>query len=139
MFLRVEQKTMHVDKGVLEIFMYRHYERNKWNINTSQLGTRTSKWRDCELGYPAPQPISRLEWTQAAHYQRKGSEDNFGLINNGALASTRSAIVHRASHLMEELDPAVGLHVNLLKCSYSAGRVTHHSHLKGGALSCVAL
>ncbi|KAL5479479.1 hypothetical protein EMCRGX_G023005 [Ephydatia muelleri] len=37
-------------------------------------------------------------------------------LDNGALAGTRSAVL-RALHLIEELSPALGLHVNLAKCS----------------------
>ena len=36
-------------------------------------------------------------------------------LDNGALAGTCSA-VFRALHLIEELGPALGLHVNLAKC-----------------------
>ncbi|KAL5517523.1 hypothetical protein EMCRGX_G003082 [Ephydatia muelleri] len=36
-------------------------------------------------------------------------------LDNGALADTRSAVLH-ALHLIEELGPALGLHVNLAKC-----------------------
>ena len=37
-------------------------------------------------------------------------------LDSGALAGTRSAVL-RALHLIEELSPALGLHVNLAKCS----------------------
>ena len=36
-------------------------------------------------------------------------------LDDGALAGTRSAVL-RALHVIEELGPALGLHVNLAKC-----------------------
>eukprot|EP00731_Ephydatia_muelleri_P036979 Em0369g2a len=42
-------------------------------------------------------------------------------LDNGALAGTRSAVL-RALHLIEELGPALGLHVNLAKCEMFSRR-----------------
>ena len=42
-------------------------------------------------------------------------------LDNGALAGTRSAVL-RALHLIEELCPALGLHVNLAKCEMFSRR-----------------
>ena len=42
-------------------------------------------------------------------------------LGNGALAGTRSAVL-RALHLIEELGPALGLHVNLAKCEMFSRR-----------------
>ena len=42
-------------------------------------------------------------------------------LDNGALAGTRSAVLH-ALHLIEELGPALGLHVNLAKCEMFSRR-----------------
>ena len=43
-------------------------------------------------------------------------------LDNGALAGNRSAVLC-ALHLIEELGPALGLHVKLAKCE-----TTHHPH-----------
>ncbi|KAL5515365.1 hypothetical protein EMCRGX_G000523 [Ephydatia muelleri] len=48
-------------------------------------------------------------------------------LDDGALAGTRSAVLH-ALHVIEELGPALGLHVNLAKCEMYSGRATHNSH-----------
>ncbi|KAL5474737.1 hypothetical protein EMCRGX_G026729 [Ephydatia muelleri] len=42
-------------------------------------------------------------------------------LDNGALAGTRSVVL-RALHLIEELGPALGLHVNLAKCEMFSRR-----------------
>ncbi|KAL5516332.1 hypothetical protein EMCRGX_G001626 [Ephydatia muelleri] len=42
-------------------------------------------------------------------------------LDNGALAGTRSAVLC-ALHLIEELGPALGLHVNLAKCEMFSRR-----------------
>ena len=42
-------------------------------------------------------------------------------LDNGTLAGTRSAVL-RALHLIEELGPALGLHVNLAKCEMFSRR-----------------
>ncbi|KAL5503045.1 hypothetical protein EMCRGX_G009934 [Ephydatia muelleri] len=42
-------------------------------------------------------------------------------LDNGALAGTRSAVL-RALHVIEELGPALDLHVNLAKCEMFSRR-----------------
>lgn len=50
-------------------------------------------------------------------------------LDDGALVGTHPAVL-RALHLIEEMGPALGLHVNLgPRVSYSVGRATPHSHI----------